>query len=403
MCGIFLQNVNFFLNFFFANCKYFSLAGVYSPRSHQQLISLQSRKFARLNYWKPIIARDVAIVLAIVWYIKVELLRSKQLPSYITYAGIDRVPKLKANIQKQASLVYSNLYRKDDKVNKFFMADTGHSHLDGKVGMISAYDTVKSCYMAQVCKMSQWDSAATMELAVSPENMEPYTWARNATYSPIAACDSCQISLENHFASSVSTAAPTVTFWPCVFSQIGGLSGSPHTGGEHQREKLMSMLNDKENIAKEKAAQLQAQQLELEKGLSKMYSTHQPVQKRPRSSVQRKKPKSKPPGVLQIKSVWEAKIKHFISKAGQKRDHSRERKEHENMFTFPFMTVDNSLYSSCVDLEQFSNHLQDDDIHDAVYRQNNFAPSIIVDETSVRSLSPGCNMDEDVMDFGLSW
>ena len=163
------------------------------------------------------------------------------------------------------------------------------------------------------------------------------------------------------------------------------------------------MLNDKENIAKEKAAQLQAQQLELEKGLSKMYSTHQPVQKRPRSSVQQKKPKSKPPRVLQIKSVWEAKIKHFISKAGQKRDHSRERKEDEIMFTFPFMTVDNSLYSSCVDLEQFSNHLQNDDIHDAVYRQNNFAPSIIVDETSVRSLSPGCNMDEDVMDFGLSW
>ena len=69
--------------------------------------------------------------------IKVELLRTKQLPSYITYTNMDRIPKLKADIQKQASLVYSNLYRKDDKVNQFFMADTGSSYLDGKVGMIS--------------------------------------------------------------------------------------------------------------------------------------------------------------------------------------------------------------------------------------------------------------------------
>ena len=57
-----------------------------------------------------IIAKEVAIVLAIVWYIKVELLRCKQLPSYITYTNMDLVPKIKADIQKQAFLVYSNIY-----------------------------------------------------------------------------------------------------------------------------------------------------------------------------------------------------------------------------------------------------------------------------------------------------
>ena len=80
-----------------------------------------------------IISKEVAIVLAILWYIKVELLRTKQLPSYITYTNMDRIPKLKADIQKQASRVYSNMYRKNDKVNNFFMADTGSSYLDGKV------------------------------------------------------------------------------------------------------------------------------------------------------------------------------------------------------------------------------------------------------------------------------
>ena len=102
-----------------------------------------------------IIAKEVAIVLAIAWYIKVELLRTEQLPSYITYANMDRIPKLKADIQKQASLVYSNLYRKDDKVNQFFMADTGSSYLDGKVGRIRSYDAIRCCYVAHVCKTSQ--------------------------------------------------------------------------------------------------------------------------------------------------------------------------------------------------------------------------------------------------------
>ena len=59
---------------------------------------------------------------------------------------MDRIPKLKADIQKQASLVYSNLYRKDDKVNKFFMADTGSNYLDGKVGRISSYDAIRCCH-----------------------------------------------------------------------------------------------------------------------------------------------------------------------------------------------------------------------------------------------------------------
>ena len=96
-------------------------------------------------------------------------------------------------------------------------------------------------------------------------------------------------------------------------------------------------------------------------------------------------------------------MKHYISKAGQKRDHSRDKEVHEYMFTFPFATVDNSLHSSCTDLKEFSNHLQDDSIHDAVYAQNNFAPSIIVDAKNVKSVSLECDIDNYMMDFGLSW
>ena len=107
--------------------------------------------------------------------------------------------------------------------------------------------------------------------------------------------------------------------------------------------------------------------------------------------------------MLQIKSVWEANIKHIFSKGGQKRDHSRDRKEHEHMFTFPFTTVENSLHSSCKDVKEFSNNLRDNNIHDDVYAQNDFAPLIIIDAKSVKSVSPGCDIDNDMMDFGLTW
>ena len=106
---------------------------------------------------------------------------------------------------------------------------------------------------------------------------------------------------------------------------------------------------------------------------------------------------------LQIKSFWEAKIKHVISKAGQKQISSWERKDDEHMFTFPFMTVDNSLHSCCTDLKEFYNYTEDNDVPNSVYGQNHFAPCIIIDETSIRSARPRCKMDNDKVDFGLSW
>ena len=110
-------------SFIFVNYN-FSVTGVKSCHFHQQLISLQSRKGKRLNHWKAVIAKEIVTVLAIMWYIKVELLRTKQLPHYITYGTIDRVSLLTTDIHKQASFVYSYMYRKNDNASKCVIADT---------------------------------------------------------------------------------------------------------------------------------------------------------------------------------------------------------------------------------------------------------------------------------------
>ena len=59
------------------------------------------------------------------------------------------MPRLRIDIQKQATSVYTKLYRKDDIVNKFFITDTGRNHLDGKVGVITLYDMENCGFVAK--------------------------------------------------------------------------------------------------------------------------------------------------------------------------------------------------------------------------------------------------------------
>ena len=269
--------------------KFIFITGVKSHRSHQQMISMQLRKNKRSNHWKAIISKEIATVFAIVWYIKVELLRTKQLPPYITYTQIDKVPELRRDVHQQASSIYSRLYRSNDKASKFHVADTKQKNLDGKVGTISSYDTDKSCYIVQVSDNKQGNSINSTELYLLPEYMEPFSHTMLSSVTSSAAYDSCQVNIKNHFASTFPHAPPSLTFWPCVFSEIGGHSHTPHMEGDNERTKLMKMLEKKEIIVNSEAKQLQEQQLELEKGLSKMYSTRQPVQKRPRTIIQQKK------------------------------------------------------------------------------------------------------------------
>ena len=186
--------------------------------------------------------------------------------------------------------------------------------LDGKVGMISSYDTIKCYYIVQVSNNNHRNSISSTELFLSPENMEPFSWTTIATHTSSAACDSCQVNIKNHFASSFPHASPSVTFWSCVFSEIGGHSQSPHTEGENQRSKLMSMLEKKERIADSEAKKVRDHQLEFEKGFSKMCSTRQPAQNRPRT-ITRQKPKKLNPSLnLQIKSFWKQKSSMLLQK-----------------------------------------------------------------------------------------
>ena len=147
--------------------------------------------------------------------------------------------------------------------------------------MISSYDTVNCRFVVKVGTSNQRTTSESTEMLLSPKNMEPYTWFRGAWHVPRPSAETSVITLTNHFAAPVCS-SPTVTFHLGVFSDIRGITGSPHMGGQAQQDRLIQLIEAKEAIAKKEAEKIQAQQVELEKGLSRLYSTRVPVESRPR-------------------------------------------------------------------------------------------------------------------------
>ena len=99
--------------------------------------------------------------------------------------------------------------------------------------------------------------------------MEPCRRVRPATYRHYPSAETCTVTLANHFVKPV-TSSPTVTFQSSVFSDMGGITGSPHTGGQAEKDRLIELIEAKESIAKEEMKKIQAQQAELEKGLLRL-------------------------------------------------------------------------------------------------------------------------------------
>ena len=83
----------------------------------------------------------------------------------------------------------------------------------------------------------------------------------------------------------MTSTLPCVTFHADVFSNIGGITASPHTGGQAQRNRLVELIKTKELMKHAEVEKIQSQQAELERGLSKLCATRSPVEIRPRKKL----------------------------------------------------------------------------------------------------------------------
>ena len=74
-----------------------------------------------------------------------------------------------------------------------------------------------------------------------------------------------------------------------------------------------------------------------------------------------------------------------------------------HMFTFPFATVYNTLASCSKDLDELNTLRGIPTLHDTIFSTNKLVKSTIVDSSSMRSLSPGVDIDGNIMNFCLAW
>jgi len=116
------------------------------------------------------VTKELRFILAMVWYFKIELIRTKQLPEYVTISQIDKIPSLIQDIKKQALLTYNMVFRDCDQ-SKIIILDTGREEIDGKAGMIDCYDPSQSKFKVMVSRRRGWDSEGTLPYLVSSENM----------------------------------------------------------------------------------------------------------------------------------------------------------------------------------------------------------------------------------------
>ena len=92
-----------------------------------------------------------------------------------------------------------------------------------------------------------------------------------------------------------------------------------------------------------------------------------------------------------------------MSNTTPREDTSGVKKKEEHMFTYPFKTSDNSLHSSCSGLHEFSHHSKEGDLNDSMYGRQGMTSPIVIDETSLSSVTPGHDMDNDMINFSFSW
>jgi hypothetical protein len=96
--------------------------------------------------------------------------------------------------------------------------------------------------------------------------------------------------------------------------------------------------------------------------------------------------------------VWKAKIEHIQATMNNKHTH-----DGEHLSSFPFHTTDNSLTSCSHDLIKLGGQLGDQVRDDVIFPKTTVTDTVVITTTSVRSLSPGVDINEDVMNFCLKW
>lgn len=365
-------------------------------KNHRILQQRELRKQARRLYWKDLIKIELATILSLAWFIQMELIRTNQVPTYFTLPQMQKLPTLQLDIMSQASSVYNDMYR-DRKSSQFILCDTGNPHLDGRVGYVDWFDEIHVKYHVLVCGKGFSDYENTVPMTLRPENMESVVTVNKQKYNKEAKQDNSTVGIKN-FLPNKSDEMFRVKVRHDAFRYICKIHECPEKVSKEAYTTMVKILRDKEDKEREIEANTASQREEYARCMESFFSSHDPVESRPRK-ISRTKPKEKSRDHnLKERPEWTAQFEHIRASMMNK-----EVDEGEHLFTFPFSTNDNSLISCAEGLVELNEHFIEGEHHDVALANSMKMEPTIVTTTSIKSLSPGISMNEDILNFCLKW
>ena len=365
-------------------------------KHHQHVILREHRKQNRRSYWRELIKIELVTILSIAWFIQVELIRTKQVPSYLTYTQMQKFPVFQKEIANQASIVYNDMYR-DHEFSKFILCDTRNDQLNGKIGFVDWYDSNKTEFHVLLCHDGSSSFDRGTPATAKTEHMESVKKVKLSEYNKKPKRDDCHVEINNSLINGTCKILQ-VRVRHDVLEHVCKLHSAPQRQNEQAYEIMSKMLEEKEEKQREEEASITKAREDYYRNMQVFLSSHRPVEARPRKKARTIAANTNTVLSIPVQSAWKAKFEHISNTFT-----NRQQQEGEHLFTVPFSTSDNSLRSCGNGLVELMGQNNEEACHDVVYSNNMKTSPIVITTESIKSLSPGESMDEDVFNFCLKW
>lgn len=358
------------------------------------------RKERRRSYWRQLISIEMATIMGIAWYIKMELYRSNKCPSYYSTKHCYSCKLIESSTKKAAALVYNEMYR-NESCGKFIISDSDNNdNLNGRIGYINYYDENKGAYQTIICSRDTTNMDGGFPMLMKTENMLPWNEVNHFQYNVKPKLDQITVSVD--LPMNLQQEPVDVIVRENVFRNICGVQGEKRPETSHDSEIRYCLMNQMLHLIEKKEEdrriQLEAQQKEHELVMEKFFANHLPRdQSRPFKKSKRIVTPTKAID-LRVDALWKAKVEHMKSTLiGGQNNNKRE----ELLFTFPFVTNNNSLATCSHGLQELDAHHSN--INDDSVLQDVSSEPLIMTTAAATSLAPGHEINSDVFDFCLGW
>ena len=357
----------------------------------------EARKLSRRQYWASKSTIEVLAIIGIAWYLKMELIRTKQLPPHVSHSTIQYCTRLTDDVLKVAAIVYNDVYRELES-SKIVLLDTGRNDLDGRRGIIQHYDDISSTYQIFIPPKRTNSKKPGSIISVQSECMEPLRRVPLSAYNSNPKVFSHTAVIPNTF-NDMPAKEMKVCFRHAILQEVRTKYNNPELDSEHAYTIMNAKVSDIDRTEQERRNKENQHQITQQRAIEDFFSTHTSSNHRPRKRQRLYAPMPTLNRSCQTNAVWDAKIKYIknMTVSGNK-------DPHEHLFTYPFRTNDDS-FIECLSHSPFwreSNELHKNDRDDLFCKTNGREP-IIITTSSIKTVAPGSDIEENVVDLCLKW